>query len=180
MCAQRKFFLDNERAAQNIFPWFFHRGILKFHDFSTILAFFSNSMIFPGLENAFFIFQVFHDFPWRWEPCIHMPPPRSACSTCLNFELSRPGVTNVLFWPKIIEKLQSFQFSVYLQVEVQISMITIHIQVQKCTSWFSWLSWSFFRVFTISQPRRVRFSFHKKPLAVGNVLYSLGAPPKGL
>ncbi len=35
-----------------------------------ILAFFSNSMIFPGLENAFFIFQVFHDFPGRWEPCI--------------------------------------------------------------------------------------------------------------
>ncbi len=33
-----------------------------------ILAFFLNSMIFPGLENAFFIFQVFHDFPGRWEP----------------------------------------------------------------------------------------------------------------
>ncbi len=25
--------------------------------------------IFPGLENAFFIFQVFHDFPGCWEPC---------------------------------------------------------------------------------------------------------------
>ncbi len=47
---------------QNFFPWFFHMDILKFHDFSMILAFFSNSMIFPGLENAFFIFQVFHDF----------------------------------------------------------------------------------------------------------------------
>ncbi len=42
--------------------------ILKFHDFSMILAFFPNSMIFPGLENAFFISQVFHDFPGRWEP----------------------------------------------------------------------------------------------------------------
>ena len=30
---------------------------------------------------------------------VHMPPPRSA----------RQGVTNVLFWPEIIEKLQSFQ-----------------------------------------------------------------------
>ncbi len=30
-----------------------------------ILAFFSNSMIFPGMENAFFIFQDFHDFPGR-------------------------------------------------------------------------------------------------------------------
>ncbi len=27
-------------------------------------------MIFPGLENAFFIFKVFHDFPGRWEPCL--------------------------------------------------------------------------------------------------------------
>ena len=36
------------------------------------------------------------------------------CTTCLNFKLSRPGVTNVLIWPKIIERLQSFQFSVYL------------------------------------------------------------------
>ena len=61
--------LDHARATQKVFPWFFHTGILKFHDFSMILAFFSNSMIFPGLENAFFIFQVFHDFPWRWEPC---------------------------------------------------------------------------------------------------------------
>ncbi len=33
-------------------PWFFH-------DFG---------LFFPGLENAFFIFQVFHDFPGRWEP----------------------------------------------------------------------------------------------------------------
>ncbi len=53
---------------QNFFPWFFHKDIMKFHDFSMILAFFSNSMI-PGLENAFLIFQVFHDFPGRWEPC---------------------------------------------------------------------------------------------------------------
>ncbi len=30
-----------------------------------ILVFFPNSMIFPGLENAFLIF---HDFPGRWEP----------------------------------------------------------------------------------------------------------------
>ncbi len=33
-----------------------------------ILAFFSNSMIFPGLEDAFLFFKVFHDFPGRWEP----------------------------------------------------------------------------------------------------------------
>ena len=69
----RKIFFDNARAVKKRIPWFFHRGILKFHDFSMILAFFSNSMIFPGLENAFFIFQVFHDFPWCWEPwlCKH-------------------------------------------------------------------------------------------------------------
>ncbi len=55
---------------QTFFPWFFNMDILKFHDFSMILAFFPNSMIFPGLENAFLIFQVFHDFPGRWEPCL--------------------------------------------------------------------------------------------------------------
>ncbi len=52
-----------------IFPWFSMTLASFFHDFSMILAFLSNSMIFPGLENAFFIFQVFHDFPGRWEPC---------------------------------------------------------------------------------------------------------------
>ena len=26
-------------------------------------------MICPGLENGFFIFQVFHDFSGGWEPC---------------------------------------------------------------------------------------------------------------
>ncbi len=57
-------------------PLFFHIDILKFHDFSMILAFFPNSMIFPGLENAFFIFQVFHDFPGRWEPCLELFVPQ--------------------------------------------------------------------------------------------------------
>ena len=46
-----------------IFPGF----ILKFHDFSMILAFFSNSMIFPGLENDFAVFQNSMIFPWRWK-----------------------------------------------------------------------------------------------------------------
>ncbi len=63
--------LDGMRGAPKLF---FHIDILKFHDFSMILAFFSNSMIFPGLENAFFIFQVFHDFPGRWEPCYGSNP----------------------------------------------------------------------------------------------------------
>ncbi len=54
-----------EKLNSMIFPW----CILKFHDFSMILAFFSNSMIFPGLENDFAIFQNSMIFPWRWKPC---------------------------------------------------------------------------------------------------------------
>ena len=43
------------------------KDILKFHNFSMTLGFFSHSMIFPGLENPFFIFQVFHDVPGRFQ-----------------------------------------------------------------------------------------------------------------
>ncbi len=45
--------------------------ILKFHNFSVILAFFFQIPWFFHIDlgNAFFIFQVFHDFPDRWEPC---------------------------------------------------------------------------------------------------------------
>ncbi len=43
------------------------KDILKFHNFSMTLAFFSHSMIYSGLENPFFIFQVFHDFPGRFQ-----------------------------------------------------------------------------------------------------------------
>ncbi len=38
---------------------FFRMDILKFHDFFMILALFSNSMIFPGLQNGFFSFSRF-------------------------------------------------------------------------------------------------------------------------
>ena len=38
-------------------------------------------------------------------------------------------------------------------------------------------SWTFL---AISQPKMVRFSFCKKPLEGGNVLYPIGAPPKVL
>ena len=41
----------------------------KFHDFSMINQFFSNSMIFPCMELFLVIFQVFHDFQSLWEPC---------------------------------------------------------------------------------------------------------------
>ncbi len=47
-----------------IFPW----CILKFRDFSMILVLFSNSMVFPGLENDFAILQNSMIFPWRWKP----------------------------------------------------------------------------------------------------------------
>ena len=40
----------------------------KFHDFSMIIQFFSNSMIFPCMELFLVIFQVFHDFQSLWEP----------------------------------------------------------------------------------------------------------------
>ncbi len=37
----------------------------------SILAHFSNSMIFSGLENDFSIFRGFHDFPGHQGPCLN-------------------------------------------------------------------------------------------------------------
>ena len=41
----------------------------KFLDFSMIIQFFSNSMIFSMHGTFLVIFQVFHDFQSLWEPC---------------------------------------------------------------------------------------------------------------
>ena len=46
----------------------FATDFTKFHDFSMIFQFLSNSMIFPCMEFLFVIFQVFHDFHSLWEP----------------------------------------------------------------------------------------------------------------
>ncbi len=45
----------------------------KFHDFSRFFGLFSNSMIFPGLEKVFFIFQVSMIFPEAGNPASAFP-----------------------------------------------------------------------------------------------------------
>ncbi len=47
---------------------FFQIDFFKFHDFSRSLGLFLNSMIFPGLEKVFFIFQVSMIFPEAGNP----------------------------------------------------------------------------------------------------------------
>ncbi len=49
-------------------PWFFQVDFFKFHDFSMFFGLFPNSMIFPGLEKVFFIFQVSMIFPEAGNP----------------------------------------------------------------------------------------------------------------
>ncbi len=70
-CARsaRKFGLKKLQITKKI-PWFFQVDFSKFHDFSRFLGLFSNSMIFPGLENLFFIFQVSMIFPEAGNPVL--------------------------------------------------------------------------------------------------------------
>ena len=56
-----RFFFDNACAAQKSFPWFFHRGFLKFHDFSMIWTFFFKFHDFSRSGKCFFHFP---GFPW--------------------------------------------------------------------------------------------------------------------
>ena len=46
-----------------------YAALRKFHDFSMIIQFFTNSIIFRCMELFFVIFKVFHDFQSSWEPC---------------------------------------------------------------------------------------------------------------
>ncbi len=54
--------------------WFFQVDFFKFHDFSSVLGLFPNSMIFPGLEKVFFHFPGFHDFSRGWKPWLLLIP----------------------------------------------------------------------------------------------------------
>ena len=75
-------YLECARSAQKIgftkfqitdkIPWFFQVDFFKFHDFSRFLGLFSNSMIFPGLEKVFFIFQVSRIFPEAGNPDVNI------------------------------------------------------------------------------------------------------------
>ncbi len=62
-------------------PWFFQVDFSKFHDFSRFLGLFPNSMIFPGLEKVFFIFQVSMIFPEAGNP-----DPRNQSQQCVGCE----------------------------------------------------------------------------------------------
>ena len=55
-----------------------HKMLAAWKPFS--IEVFWNSMILAIFPNAFFISQVFHDFPVRWEPCVIY----SECWMCLD------------------------------------------------------------------------------------------------
>ncbi len=70
--------LDGMRGVLKFFPMIFPQ-FYRYFEIPWFWPFFANSMIFPGLENAFVIFQVFHDFPGCWEPCIRMKGKITKC-----------------------------------------------------------------------------------------------------
>ncbi len=57
--------LDEMHGAENFFPWFFHIDVLKFHDFSMILAFFFKFHDFSRSGKCLFHFP---GFPWFSRP----------------------------------------------------------------------------------------------------------------
>ncbi len=61
-------------------------------------------MIFPGLENGFSIFQVFHDFPGPWEPCDRY----KRIHTCSNMRVPEVSLNlNAGLSPFLVEISQS-------------------------------------------------------------------------